>query len=195
MVNKKIIIIIAVLVVGLVFIIMFLDSQRSNYPFQNSPRPIKGNPQANLGLVEYSDFQCPYCAQAHQALKKIEEKYKNDLRIEFKHYPLPGHLQAMPAAEASECANDQGKFWEYADQLFINQNNLTKNYLLAYAISINLDSEKFGQCLNSGTNKRIITQDIINGNKLNINGTPAFFLNNEPIDDWRQLDSIIAEKL
>lgn len=193
--NKKFIIIGAIVVIVIIGLIIYLDNNKnSNYQFQNSPRPILGNPAADLAVVEYSDFQCPFCAEAHQELKKIIGKYGDKISVEFKHYPLPSHFLAFQEAEASECANDQGKFWEYADVLFSNQNNINSGRLSDYAGKIGLDTGKFGSCLDSGVNKIIVSQDIDQGNQKNIKGTPTFFLNNEEVS-WPNLDAKIAEKL
>lgn len=195
MIKNKFIIIGAVIILIIVFIILYLDNQRSTYTFQNPDNHILGNPEAKNILVEFSDFECPACGAAYQELKKIEEKYKADLKIEYKHYPLPSHLNAYLAAEASECAGDQGMFWPYHDLLFDNQENFAKNDLLNYAKTLNLDIARFTQCLDSHAARSIISQQIREGNDLKIKGTPTFFLNGEEIEDWQNLDKILEEKL
>ncbi len=195
MIKKKFIIIGAVIILIIVFIILYLDNQRSTYIFQNLDSHILGNPEAKNILVEFSDFECPACGAAYQELKKIEEKYKDNLKIIYKHYPLPAHSNAYLAAEASECASDQGQFWPYHDLLFENQQNLTRNDLLNYARSLNLDLARFTQCLDSHAARSIISQQIKEGNDLKIKGTPTFFLDGVEIEDWQNLDKILEEKL
>jgi len=191
--NKKIVIISAIIVIFVIFAVFYFDT-RSDYQFQNSPRPIWGNPAATVKIVVFSDFQCPFCAQAHEELKKIFTKYSDKISVEFKHYPLPSHFLAFQEAEASECANDQGRFWEYADLLFSNQNNINSARLSEIAGEVGLDTGKFGSCLDSGVNKIIVSQDIEQGNQENVKGTPTFFLNNKEVS-WTNLDAKIAEEL
>jgi len=195
MIKNKFIIIGAVIILIIVFAVLYLDSKNSIFILQNSDNHILGNPEAKNILVEFSDFECPACGEAYKELKKIEEKYKDNLEIIYKHYPLPAHSNAYLAAEASECASDQGQFWPYHDLLFENQQNLTRNDLLNYARSLNLDLARFTQCLDSQAARSIISQQIKEGNDLKLKGTPTFFLDGMEIEDWQNLDKILEEKL
>lgn len=192
--NKKIIIIGSAFLLVALLVIVYLTDQNNN-PAINRINPTTGNPNAKVTLVEFSDFECPYCGEAHNEMVNILAKYKNDIKFVFKQFPLPAHPDAYLAAEASECANDQGKFWEYYDLLFTNQDKLQQNYLLGYAKTLNLNQDQFTQCLTSHVKKAEISADIVEGNKLNIKGTPSFFLNGQEVADWRNLDQLISDEI
>lgn len=115
--------------------------------------PAKGSSQAKVTIVEFSDFQCPYCGKVQETLKKIFETYPNKVKLVFRNYPLPFHENAEPAAQASLCANEQGKFWEFHDKLFANQEKLTVTDLKQYAANLGVDANKFNSCLDSGKYK------------------------------------------
>ena len=110
--------------------------------------PVKGPANAKIKIVEFSDFQCPYCTKAADTVKQIVEAYPNDVSVEYRHFPLSFHDKAQRAAEASECANEQGKFWEYHDLLFANQSALDEASLTTYAGQVaGLDAAKFTACM------------------------------------------------
>ena len=133
--------------------------------------------QAKVIIEEYSDFQCPFCGRAVPVVKQIKEEYGGDISIMYKHFPLPNHQFAQKAAEASECARDQEKFWEYHDKLFENQKELAVSDLKTYASDIGLDIEQFNECLDSGMKKDIVTRDLLDGQKKGVEGTPTFLIN------------------
>jgi len=133
-------------------------------------------------LVVYSDFQCPYCERGFQTLNQLKLKYPNDLTIYFKHFPLTQiHPYAQKAAEASECASDQNKFWEYHDKLFVMQSKLTVDDLKQYAKDLNLSVSKFDTCLDSGSKASKVSKDQAEGLKAGVQGTPTFLINGEAI--------------
>lgn len=132
---------------------------------------------AKVTITEYSDFQCPYCSRAAMTLKDIKETYGDRVDITFKHFPLPFHNYARKAAEASECAREQGKFWGYHDILFENQNNLGIDSLKGYASQLGLDREKFDSCLDNGEKADVVKQNYEEGISKGVTGTPTFFIN------------------
>lgn len=143
-----------------------------------------GNPHSSILVEEFSDFQCPACNGAHQQVTKpILEKYGNVIRYEFRHFPLSQiHPFAQEAAEATECAADQGKFWEFADAIFANQNALTQADLLKQGETLAIaDQDLFRRCVQSHIKKNIILQDLEEGKNRGIQGTPTFFINGEVV--------------
>jgi protein-disulfide isomerase len=145
-----------------------------------SPDPlrVKGNPDAPVTIVEFADFQCPYCGTVQPALKSVLEKYQGKVRFGFRDFPLRSiHPQAQMAAEASHCAGEQGKFWEYHDLLYANQSRLDQAGLTDQARTAGLDVERFGSCLTSGKFKAQIDIDLQAGTISGVSGTPAFFIN------------------
>ncbi len=138
------------------------------------------NPDAKVTIIEYSDFECPYCSRASETMKKIKAEYGSEANLVFKHFPVHGRT-AQLAAEASECARDQGKFWEYHYILFENQNDLTASNLVSYANQLGLDEETFKQCLTSGEKTAKVMTDFSEGQQNGVTGTPTFFINSIPV--------------
>jgi len=137
----------------------------------------KGPADAKVTIVEWSDFQCPYCSRVVPTVKQIEETYGKDVRIAFKHQPLPFHNNAQIAAEAAEAAGAQGKFWQMHDKLFENQKALSRQDLEGYAAAIGLNMSKFKADLEQGSFKKKITAHQNEGRSAGANGTPTFFIN------------------
>ena len=140
-------------------------------------QPSRGGANAPVTIVEFSDYQCPFCKRAEESIQKVFETYGDKVRIVFRDYPLPFHPQARPAAEAASCANAQGKFWEYNKKLFANQSALAETNLKAYAKDLGLDTAKFDECLAKKPYSAAIDKDIADGVAAGVNGTPAFFIN------------------
>jgi protein-disulfide isomerase len=141
--------------------------------------PIKGDPKAALILVEFSDYQCPFCGRFFRStLPEIDNAYiqTGKLRHVLKDFPLPMHSHAAQAAEAADCAGAQGKYWEMHDLLFNNQQALGLQQLTAYANSLKLDMKAFDNCMSSGTFKDKIARDIAEGQRIGVSGTPSFIL-------------------
>jgi protein-disulfide isomerase len=157
---------------------------RYTLPIPNLPRrnvdigsgPTWGKKDARVTLVEFSDFQCPYCARASVVLRKLKELYPNELRIEFRDYPLPQHPQARGAAEAGRCAEEQGKFWEFHDLLFQNARALEADDLRKYAVQAGIDLPAFNTCLASDRPKTAVDTSLALGQKAGVDGTPALYL-------------------
>jgi len=145
---------------------------------------IKGNPDATVTLVEYSDFQCPACASFQPVVSQLLAEYGDSLRFEYKHFPLPIHGSAVPAAVAAEAAGQQGQFFAFHDVLFENQqewsSSPTANALFAkYADELGLDMDTFRRHMNSSLLRDKVQGELADGRALQVTGTPTFFLNGE----------------
>lgn len=140
---------------------------------------IRGNKNAQVKLVEYSDFECPYCERAYPTLQQILKDYGDKVSLEYRHYPLPFHKNAQKAAEASECAAAQGKFWEFHDKAFDNQSALSLSALKQWAAELGLNKNKFNTCLDEGTFAAKVQAQFQEGDAKGVNGTPATFINGE----------------
>lgn len=141
--------------------------------------PFKGNKNAKLTLIEFSDYQCPFCSRhVQQTLPQLEKDYIKTGKVKyvFFDFPLDFHKNAFKAAEAADCAGEQGKFWEMHDKLFENQKALEGSDLTNYAKSIGLNMSKFQKCLDSGKYASQIKKEIELGQKSGVTGTPSFFL-------------------
>ncbi|MBI2644137.1 MAG: DsbA family protein [Candidatus Wildermuthbacteria bacterium] len=159
----------------------------------------KGNRDAKIVLVEYGDFQCPACALYEPVVEQLEEDYGDRMTFIYRHFPLRNvHAQADLAAQASEAAALQGRFWEMHDLLYQNQNEWAKNdkaeeIFVGYAVSLGLDKERFSQDMNSDAVKTKVENDFQGGVKSGVNGTPNFYLNGKKIenpgsyDEFKQL--------
>ena len=145
------------------------------YPVGDSPG--HGPADAWVTIVEVSDFQCPFCGRAVGTIKEIEQNYKDDVRVVFKHNPLPFHNRALPSALAAECAHEQNKFWEMHDKLFDNQRAQEDANLETYAKDIKLNVDKFKSCMKDQKDKKRIEEDQQMATRLGARGTPAFFIN------------------
>ncbi len=144
-------------------------------PIGNSP--VRGNKNASVTIVEFSDFQCPYCAKSQPVLEAVLKAYPEDVKLVYKNYPLPFHRQARNAAKAFLAAGEQGKFWEMHDLIFENYNRLSVKKFNEFAEQIGLDVNKFMADYNSNKYDMQIQIDISLGNKVGIRGTPTFFVN------------------
>ena len=147
------------------------------YKAQLGDAPIKGSKTAKVTIVEYSDFQCPFCSRVEPTVTKVMEAYPKDVRVAFKQLPLPFHDKAHLAAEAALSAKAQGKFWEMHAKLFGNQQALDRPSLEKYAQELGLNMSKFKSDLDSGTWKKKVDEEQAEGNKLGARGTPSFFIN------------------
>lgn len=139
--------------------------------------PVKGPDNAKVTIVEFSDFQCPYCRRGYETMEQVAKAYPNDVKIVFKHFPLQFHNEAEPASKASWAAQQQGKFWEYHEELFKNQDKLGAEYYVELAKSLKLDVERFKKDMASEAAAKQIKADSEIGQKNGIQGTPGFFVN------------------
>jgi protein-disulfide isomerase len=141
------------------------------------PSRLRGNPDAPVTIVEFSDFQCPYCRTAEPTIREVLDKYKDKVRFSYRDFPLKRiHPQAEQAAEASRCAGEQGKFWEYHDLLYANQAKLDQAGLTEHARTVGLDVDRFSTCLASGKFEASIDSDLQGGIRAGVSGTPAFYI-------------------
>jgi protein-disulfide isomerase len=143
----------------------------------DSSRPTMGNPDAPILVEEFSDFQCPACATVTPQLEEVISKNPDIAKYIYHHYPLPYHQFGFKSAEAGECANEQGKFWEFAKMAFEDQESLTDDNLKSFAATLGLDTEKFNKCFDSGSKKDIIQADIADGNSRQLSYTPSIYVN------------------
>ena len=153
--------------------------------------PQFGPDDALVTIIEFADFQCPYCADSVEPIKSAMKGYEGEVRLIFKHYPLPGHNRAAPAAYASWAAHQQGKFWEFHDRLFADKASIEG--VPALVKELGLDATKFGQDMESAAAKKSVDQDMLSGAKVGVTGTPAFYVNGHLYRgkrsevDWRKI--------
>lgn len=158
----------------------------------------KGGQNASVVLTEYADFQCPACGQAFPIVKQIAEKHGDDLKVEFKHFPLINiHPYAMPAARAAEAAGQQGKFWEMHDKLFENQTTWSNSsnptpIFIAYATELGLDVDQFKAHMNASKIDDHIKESFETARSLGLSGTPSFLLNGERMS-FSSYDELIEQ--
>jgi protein-disulfide isomerase len=154
---------------------VMLEPPRQNVTAANGAR--KGPATAPVQIVEFSDFQCPFCQRAHATVQQVLDTYGDRVQIVYRHFPLPNHPNARPAAEASQCAAEQGKFWPYHDKLFASPSQLSEADLKKHATQLGLDASKFDACVDSHKYKAQVEADAQAGEEAGVNGTPAFFIN------------------
>ena len=159
--------------------------------------PPRGDPNASIKIIEFSDFQCPACKASHPIIDRIFQDYQGEVVLYYRYFPLPMHENSFIAAEAAECANRQGRFWEYHNILFENQDKLDKNNLKKYAENLGLNKEKFNICLDNEETKEIVLIDVNNAKKLNLKGTPTYFINGREFfgANQQEIEKIIEEEL
>ena len=153
-----------------------------------------GPDDAPVTLVEYGDFECPYCGAAHPIVEGVRRKMGPRLRFVFRHFPLTeSHPHAMRAAEAAEAAGAQGKFWQMHALLFEHQDALEDADLAGYAEALHLDTARFGSELASGAHAKRIREQVRSGIRSGVNGTPTFFINGARYDgSWEASDLVAA---
>jgi protein-disulfide isomerase len=163
--------------------------------------PSKGPEDAPVTIVEFSDFQCPYCVRAEESVKQVLAAYPDKVRLVYRDYPLPGHALAPKASEAAHCAGDQGKYWEMHDRLFASEGKLEVEKLKGYAKDVGLDAAKFDKCLDSGEKAQVVAFHKKAGEDASVNGTPAFFINGrlvsgaQSVETFKQIiDAELKEK-
>ena len=137
-------------------------------------RPEKGPKDAAITMIVFSDYECPYCRKAEEAVEQVLKTYEGKIKYVFRDYPLPFHQKARPAAVAANCANAQGKYWEFNQKLFVV--DLSAESYKKVAADLGLDAKKFDECLTKNDQKSI-EQDLADGGAVGVNGTPAFFIN------------------
>lgn len=153
-----------------------------------------GSKDAKVRIVEYSDFQCPYCKLMYSSVKQMISQYGDQILFSYKHLPLSFHPQANNAALASECANEQGKFWQYHDNLFVKQDEWSKTEGVQkfkdYAVRMGLKAQQFNECLDSKKYQDKVDTDSAEARKFGINGTPGMFVNDQFIGGAVSFDEL-----
>ncbi len=187
----------------------FFDSLEAKYkvdyrldpiriPVESAGFPAQGPTSAPVTIVEFSDFQCPFCSRLKPEIEQVKAKYGDKVRIVFRQFPLAMHQNAQKAAEAALCANDQGKFWQMHDAMFNDQSGLTPEGLKAKAKTIGLNSQTFDACLDADKHTKDIQADMAAGSAAGVQGTPAMFVNGRfingavPVDD---ISKVIDDEL
>lgn len=161
-------------------------------------RPSKGPTKAPVQIIEFSDFECPFCFRVNPTVAQVLGTYGDRIRLVYRHLPLPNHPNARPAAEAAACANEQGKFWEYHDRLFADQSKLAAADLKKHAADLGLDAGKFNACVETRRFQKDVDADMDAAQLLGVSGTPHFFINGRPLSGAQPLESfkeIIDEEL
>ena len=155
---------------------------------------VRGDFNAPITLVEFSDFECPFCERHYPTMNQIISNYQGRVRLVYKHFPLSFHPNAQKAAESSECASEQGKFWEYHDKLFTNQSNgYSTDKFKQWAVELKLNTKKFNDCLDSGKYASKVQADAQEGAQKGVNGTPATFVSGQlvsgavPYESFKQI--------
>ncbi len=160
--------------------------------------PVRGAASAPITIVEYSDYQCPFCARINPTLDKLRATYGDKVRVVFKDFPLPNHGDAPKAAEAAHCAGEQGKYWEMHDRLFANQQGLGVPALKEHASGLKLDAAAFTQCLDSGKFAARVADSLKLGNDLGVQSTPTLYVNGRPVigaQPFEYFKAVIDEEL
>jgi protein-disulfide isomerase len=159
--------------------------------------PTRGPADAPITLLEYADYECPYCQQIQPAVDKLEQEYKGKIAFVYKDFPLPMHPNAQKAAEASQCARKQGKYWEYHD-LLEKTKQLDLGSLKAHAQTLQLDTAAFDKCLANGEAVDVVKATASEADKLELQGTPTFFVNGRAVNgtvSYDRLRGVIEEEL
>ncbi|OIO17409.1 hypothetical protein COV56_03635 [Candidatus Kuenenbacteria bacterium CG11_big_fil_rev_8_21_14_0_20_37_9] len=167
---------------------MVTSAEEVYMSFLRDSDPVRGDGQADLLVLEFGDFECPYCFDMYSALIKVLADFDGQIGLVWKDFPNPMHLQARNAALSARCAQEQGKFWEYHDYLFVNQDELSRDMYNKIAIELGLNLEQFNTCLDSSKYIEELGQGLQDGQKLGVDGTPYLFIGNSKVD------SLISEE-
>jgi protein-disulfide isomerase len=171
------------------------------YEVKTEGSPVLGSPEAVVEIVEFSDFQCPFCSRVTPTLKQVQKDYGDRVRIVFKHLPLGMHPKAPDAHAAAEAAHRQGKFWEMHDAIFANQQQMAPEKYVEYATQLGLDLERFKKDVADPAVRQRVEGDAEEAARLNVRGTPGFFINGrylsgaQPLSAFKQrIDEELAAK-
>jgi protein-disulfide isomerase len=166
---------------------------RLTRPVSEDRDHIQGSADARVTLVQYGDFECPYCGAAYPIVKQIQDRMGSGLRFVFRHFPIPtSHPHAEQAAEAAEAAATQGKFWEMHDHLYENQRHLSEADLRTYAEALGLDVGLFDKELAEHAHVGRVHEDFMSGVRSGVNGTPTFFVNGLRHDDSYEFETLLT---
>lgn len=175
--------------------VVLLAPPSAEFPLAGSPR--LGPENAPVRLVEFADYECPYCLKVQPSVVKLKQEFGDKVAFYFKDMPLPMHGKAKKAAEAARCAEDQGKFWEYHNALF-NGAQLDEPQLKQRAKELNLDAAKFEKCLDSSAMASVVQKDLTEAQGLGLTGTPSFFINGHFFSgavDYENLREMVLQQL
>ncbi|MBQ1267325.1 MAG: thioredoxin domain-containing protein [Proteobacteria bacterium] len=167
--------------------------QGESYHLDVTKLPMKGNKDAKVTIVEFSDYECPYCSRAEASIKALLDAYPNDVRVAFVNMPLPFHRNARPAAMAALAAGQQGKYWEMHEKLFANQRGLNEEFYIKAATELGLDIEKFKNDMKDPNLNGIIQKGINDAQKVGLGGTPSFLINGvqfvgaQPVENFKKV--------
>jgi protein-disulfide isomerase len=171
---------------------VLMEAPRHEVPL-DAGDPSRGSASAPVTIVEFSDFQCPYCLRASPILKQLQQKYGDKVRVVWKDFPLTQiHPEAFRAAEAAQCAGEQGKFWEYHDQLFSNQKALQPTDLTKYAADLKLDAKRFDACVTASKFTERVRDGMKLGGRLGVNSTPTLYINGRMVAGAYPLETLSA---
>jgi protein-disulfide isomerase len=157
-----------------------------------------GPSNAPITIVEFSDYQCPFCQRAEESVQEVRKKYGDKVRLIYMDFPLPMHSNALGAAQAARCAGDQGKYWEFHDALFADQSKLDAAGLKATADKLKLDSKKFSECTGHGLHMDQVKASQQEGTQVGVDGTPTFIINGRMMNGAQpasEMESVIDEEL
>ena len=152
--------------------------------------PMKGSPNAKVTLIEFADYECPHCKRLQPVLRQILDEFQGEVKLYFKHYPLPQHTYARMAAEAAVAAQKQGKFWQFEDKLWVNQDSLSPAEMEKFAKESGLDVSKFRQDIESKAVKERVQKDRVDGSTLGLSSTPTLYINGREYTDNRDTESL-----
>ena len=160
---------------------VYFKKPKSNIQVEIGDAPVTGGDNAKVTMIEFSDFQCPFCGRAAKTVSEVKKKYGNKIKLVFKQFPLPMHKDAGPAAEASMCVNEQGhdKFWKFHDIAFAAQDKLDPESLAKHAKASGADEKKFKECFDAHKYADYVKKDVAYGEKLGVRSTPTFFINGQ----------------
>ena len=147
------------------------------YDIEVGDSPVRGSESAEITIVEWADFQCPFCVRVNPTLERVTKEYGDKVRFSFKHLPLSMHSKARAAHQAAEAAHRQGKFWEMHDRIFAKPKDLSEETYLRYANEIGLDVDQYKSDFSSSSVRKKVDADLAEARKLGVSGTPSFFIN------------------
>lgn len=187
-------VVLAAVLAGGIYFVRKTHGTQSSAPAPEKWEKSKGPINAPVTIIEYSDFQCPACMKVQPTLAAIMNEYPGKIRMIFKHYPLPMHRWAGVAHQAAECANVQGKFWEFHDKVYGEQELWSEapnapEYLISYAKDAGVNLDKFGTCLSDADVTRRIIDERAGGTLLQLSSTPTFFINGERVVGQVELEN------
>jgi protein-disulfide isomerase len=169
-----------------------IDAPRRDVAIESTD-PSLGRTSAPVTLIEFSDFQCPFCQRVAPTLKKIRDTYGDKVRIVWKDFPLTQiHPQAFKAGEAAHCAGDQGKYWEYHDRLFANQQQLQPEELKQHATDLGLDATAFNACLDTSKYGERVRDGVAQGTRLGVNSTPTIYINGRMLSGAQPYETFVS---